>query len=133
MTSVPSGAIDCDVHVSVPGMSSLLPYMSAAWREMIVTRGTDGLELASYPAGAPFSCRPDWRPANGKPGSDLSLLRRELLDRFAPRAAIVNCLYGGQAVHSEDLADPVVSLFRSWLISRFRVRAGLEAEPALVG
>ena len=25
--------------------------------------------------------------------------------------------------HSEDLADPVVSLFRNWLISRFRVRA----------
>jgi len=34
-------------------------------------------------------------------------------------------------LHSEDLADPVVSLFRSWLISRFRVRAGLEAEPAM--
>ena len=32
-------------------------------------------------------------------------------------------------LHSEDLADPVVSLFRSWLISRFRVRAALETEP----
>jgi LysR family glycine cleavage system transcriptional activator len=36
-------------------------------------------------------------------------------------------------LHSEDLADPVVSLFRSWLISRFRVRAGLEAEPVMGG
>jgi predicted TIM-barrel fold metal-dependent hydrolase len=132
VTSVPSGAIDCDVHVSVPGMSSLLPYMSAAWREMIVTRGTDGLELASYPAGAPISCRPDWRPANGKPGTDLSLLRRELLDRFAPRAAIVNCLYGGQAVHSEDLADALCRAVNDWLVAEWldqdpRLRASIVA------
>jgi LysR family glycine cleavage system transcriptional activator len=27
-------------------------------------------------------------------------------------------------IHADDLADPVVSLFRSWLISRFQARAG---------
>ena len=42
MTSVPRVAIDCDVHVAAPGMAALLPYMTQAWREMIVTRGTDG-------------------------------------------------------------------------------------------
>ena len=107
---VPRGAIDCDVHVAVPGMAALLPYMSRAWREMIVTRGTDGLELALYPPAAPISCRPDWRPANGKPGTDLALLRREVLDGFGLRAAILNCLHGAQAVHSEDLARSLLPL-----------------------
>ena len=59
--AAPAGAIDCDVHVAVPGMRALLPYMSQAWQEMITSRGTDGLELASYPSGAPLSCRPATR------------------------------------------------------------------------
>lgn len=51
---LPQGAIDCNVHVSVPGMKALLPYMDDAWRDMILTRAPDGLELASYPSGAPI-------------------------------------------------------------------------------
>src|ERR1700733_15938570 len=100
--TAPGGAIDCDVHIAVPGIKALLPYMSQAWQEMITSRGTDGLELASYPPGAPLSCRPDWRPATGKPATGLALLR-QALDQFGTRAAIVNCLHGAQAVHSEDL------------------------------
>ena len=66
MTQLPPGAIDCDVHVAVPAMKALLPYMSEAWQEMITSRGTDGLDLASYPNNAPLTCRPDWRPPTGK-------------------------------------------------------------------
>src|SRR5689334_16556838 len=115
---VPPGAIDCDVHVAVPGMKALLPYMSEAWREMITSRGTDGLELASYPSGAPLSCRPDWRPAGGKPGTDLATLQRAL-DAFGTRTAIVQCLYGGQAVHSEDLAQTLCRAVNDWLVAEW--------------
>jgi predicted TIM-barrel fold metal-dependent hydrolase len=130
MTLVPRGAIDCDVHVAVPGMATLLPYMSQAWREMIVTRGTDGLELASYPTTAPISCRPDWLPASGKPGTDLAILQREVLDGFGVRAAIVNCLHGGQAVHSEDLARALCQAVNDWLVAEWldkdaRLRASI--------
>jgi predicted TIM-barrel fold metal-dependent hydrolase len=127
---VPAGAIDCDVHVAVPDMAALLPYMSQAWREMIVSRGTDGLELASYPAGTPIACRPDWRPVNGKPGTDLGMLRREVLDGFGARAAILNCLHGGQAVHSEDLARALCQAVNDWLAAEWldqdkRLRASI--------
>ena len=125
MSTVPEGAIDCDAHVTVPGITALLPFMSQAWREMIVTRGTDGLELASYPAGTPLSSRPDWRPSNGKP-IDLPLLRRELLDGFGLRAAILNCLHGGQAVHSEDLARALCQAVNDWLVAEW-----LDKEPRL--
>jgi hypothetical protein len=126
MTRLPAGSIDCDVHVSVPGMAALLPYMSQAWREMITTRGTDGLDLASYPIGAPLSCRPDWRPATGKPGTDLALLQRAALDEFGTRAAIINCLHGGQAVHSEDLAQALCQAVNDWLTAEW-----LDQDPRL--
>jgi uncharacterized protein len=124
--AVPPGAIDCDVHVAVPGMSALLPYMSEAWREMITSRGTDGLELASYPSGAPLSCRPDWRPSGGKPGTDLGMLQSAALDGFGTRAAIANCLYGAQAVHSEDLAQALCRAVNDWMAAEW-----LDKEPRL--
>ena len=122
---VPPGAIDCDVHVAVPGMRALMPFLSEVWREMITIRGTDGLELASYPAGAPLACRPDWRPADGRPGTDLPMLRTAL-DSFGTRLAIVNCLYGAQAVHSEDLAQALCRAVNEWIVA-----AWLDQEPRL--
>jgi predicted TIM-barrel fold metal-dependent hydrolase len=126
MNQLSSRPIDCDVHVTVPGMQSLLPYMTEAWQDMIVSRGTDGLELASYPSGAPIACRPDWRPAQGKPGTDLAILQREALDGFDSRAAIVNCLYGGQAVHSEDLAQTLCRAVNDWVAAEW-----LDRDPRL--
>ena len=126
MNQLPSRPIDCDVHVTVPGMQSLLPYMTEAWQDMIVSRGTDGLELASYPSGTPIACRPDWRPAQGKPGTDFTILQREALDGFDSRAAIVNCLYGGQAVHSEDLAQTLCRAVNDWVAAEW-----LDRDPRL--
>ena len=123
MRAVPKGAIDCDVHVTVPGMKALLPFMTQAWREMIVTRGTDGLELASYPAGTPLACRPDWT-------GGLSEVQRVVLDGFGARAVILNCLHGGQAVHSEDLARALCQAVNDWLVAEYldlddRLRASI--------
>ncbi len=123
---LPQGAIDCDVHVAVPSMKALLPFMDEAWREMIVSRGTDGLELASYPSGAPISCRPDWRTPGKLPGSDLAMLQRAALDGFGSRVAICNCLYGAQAVHSEDLAQALCRAVNDWLAAEF-----LDRDPRL--
>lgn len=126
MNNLPANLIDCDVHVNVPGIKALLPYMTEAWQDMITSRGTDGLELASYPSGAPIACRPDWRPAQGKPGTDFVVMQREALDGFGSRAAIVNCLYGGQAVHSEDLAQTLCRAVNDWIAAEW-----LDRDPRL--
>ncbi len=57
-----AGAIDCDLHPAVPGMSALVPYLDDYWREMVSVRALDrlNLNLTSYPQNAPLSCRPDW-------------------------------------------------------------------------
>ena len=57
-----AGAIDCDLHPAVPGMSVLMPYLDDYWREMVSVRALDrlNLNLTSYPQNSPLSCRPDW-------------------------------------------------------------------------
>jgi predicted TIM-barrel fold metal-dependent hydrolase len=107
-------------------MKALLPYLDDYWRETAVTRGIDGLTPASYPPGAPLSCRPDWRPANGRPGSDLGMLQAQALDAFGTRYAICNCLYGGQAAMSEDLAAAVCRAVNDWLAAEW-----LDRDPRL--
>ncbi|MGH7090026.1 MAG: hypothetical protein ACREFQ_14105 [Stellaceae bacterium] len=93
---IASGAIDCDVHVAVPGLAVLLPYLDAYWRERVAVQQLESLDLSltSYPPTAPLSGRPDWRPQAGPPGSDLALLQQALLDRYRMRYAILNCLWG---------------------------------------
>ena len=34
-----AGAIDCDVHPTLPGLRSLFPYLDEAWREQFTLRG----------------------------------------------------------------------------------------------
>ncbi len=121
-------AIDCDAHVAVPSMRALMPYLDDYWRNQFTLRGIDklSLNLTSDPPNAPISGRPDWRPGEGKPGSSLPLLREKALDGFGLRFAIVACLYGGVALHSEDMAAVVCSAINDWT-----AREWLDAEPRL--
>ena len=48
--------IDCDIHPSVGGTrTTLLPYLDDHWKEQVVSRAIDGLDLNSYPPNMPFS------------------------------------------------------------------------------
>src|SRR5246127_523645 len=55
--------IDCDIHPAVGGTrTTLLPYLDDHWKEQVVSRAIDGLDLNSYPVNMPLSRRPGWRP-----------------------------------------------------------------------
>jgi uncharacterized protein len=122
------GAIDCDVHVAVPDTSVLLPYLDDYWRDQIVNRHIhkQPFHLQSYPPNSPLSCRPDWRPANGFPGTDLDLLRKEALDAFGTRFAICNTLHGAISLFNEDLAAALIAAVNDWI-----AREWLDREPRL--
>lgn len=126
VTPVPQGAIDCDLHINLTSTAQLLPFLDAHWREQIVTRGIDGMELMSLPPKIPPNARPDWRGGSDMPGVDLDLLRRHALDAFGSRFAICNCLYGAQAAYSEDLAAVLCTAMNDWI-----AREWLDAEPRL--
>ena len=122
------GAIDCDVHVALPGTQVLVPYLDDYWREHVVTRGLerDNLDIGAYPPGSPLSGRPDWRPAKGNPGTDLALLQSQLLDGFGTKFAILNCLHGAQVIFSEDLSAALCRAINDWIAAEW-----LDRDPRL--
>ena len=123
-----AGAIDCDIHPALPGTASLLPYLDEYWRDTVtmVMKGVARLELNSYPPNAPLTSRPDWRPTEGKAGTDLGLLRTHALDRFGLRYAICNCLYGAMAVYNPDLGAVLCRAMNDWMAKEW-----LDREPRL--
>lgn len=121
-----SGAVDCDVHVSVPNTAALLPHLDELWCEHVVVRGIDDLELTCNMLNSPYASRPDWRPAKGKPGSDRAMLSERALDAFGSTVAIARCLWGAPAVHAPDLAAALCRGVNDWL-----AREWLDAEPRL--
>lgn len=127
--SVPApGAIDCDIHPALPGTDVLVPYFDDYWREIVLMRGLDrdSFETHNYPAGAPLSGRPDWRPAGGRPGADFALLQRQALDGFATRYAICNVIHGAPCMFSEDLSAAFCRAINDWLRA-----AWLDRDPRL--
>jgi len=129
MTIAPSptaGAIDCDIHPSVPSIEALLPYMADHWRDTIVQRGVHNLETIAYPKNAPLTARPDWRPAKGLPAADVATIQAQVLDPFATSIAICNCLYGVQLLMSEDIAAAFANAVNQWMAVEF-----LDRDPRL--
>jgi predicted TIM-barrel fold metal-dependent hydrolase len=116
MMKVPPGAIDCDIHPMVPNTKVLLPYLSEYWRDQFVNRHIDrsNFVLMSYPPNSPLTCRPDWRPAAGLPGSDIGALQTQALDAFQTKYAICNVLHGAVALFNEDMAAALCSAVNDW-------------------
>src|ERR1700756_5161731 len=124
MTTPLPGGVDCDLHPAVPHLTSLLPYMNDYWRDQVTTRGMVDLVSQSYPPNSPISARPDWRPAQGKPGSRLSDLQAQALDPFQVAFGICNPLYGVQMVFSEDMAVAFCRALNDWLAEEWLGKGG---------
>ncbi len=128
MSTVPPGAIDCDIHPAVPDTRVLLPYFDEYWREHILRRGLEqeNFELSSYPSSAPINGRTDWRLKDGPPGSSLEALREHVLDPLSPRFAICNPLHGAQVIFSEDLSAAMCRAVNNWIAAEW-----LDRDPRL--
>ncbi len=114
--------IDCDIHPALPGTGTLLPYLDDHWREQVVGRGIDGLDLNSYPPYLPLSARADWREKSAKPGSDVDQLRRQALDAFGSSIAICNCLYGALASYDPYMSAAFCRAINDWLAAEWLAR-----------
>lgn len=120
------GAIDCDVHPSVPGLKALLPYLDDVWREAAEQRGIRDLDSNSYPLNAPLTARPDWRPENGYPAETAGRLVSEAMVPFNTRIAICNCLYGVQLFFNEDMGAAFAKAVNDWIRAEW-----LDRDPSL--
>src|SRR6516165_8030943 len=123
--------IDCDIHPAVGGTrTTLLPYLDDHWKEQVVSRAIDGLDLTSYPPNMPLSGRPDWRPKAGKPGSDLKMVQRGAFEQLGASHAICNVLYGAQAVYDPYMASAFCKAINDWIAAEWlsedeRLRASI--------
>ncbi len=118
--------IDCDLHNEVPSLKTLLPYLPAHWQDYINESAFVGPDANDYPKNAPTTARPGSRPPNGPPGSDLALLRAQVLDVWHVDYGILNNVYWVQSVHLEDLAADLAVAINQWQIDEW-----LEKEPRL--
>ena len=122
------GAIDCDLHPAMPGVPALLPYLDDYWRDQFANRHIDRLPftLSSYLPSSPLTARPDWRTASGSPSGHLDAIRRQVLDPFALRYAILNPLHGAVALFNDDMAAALCGAVNDWM-----ARELLDREPRL--
>ena len=119
--------IDCDVHPAVGGTrTTLLPYLSPHWQEQVTSRAIDGLDLTSYPPTMPLSARADWRPAKGKAGGDRATVCKQALDDLGSSHAILNVLYGAQAVFDPYMAADFCKAINDWIAAEW-----LDQDPRL--
>ena len=118
--------IDCDLHPSVPSLRALHPYLDELWRETVIRRGLDELNTISYPTRSPLTSRLDWRDETGRAATTAEALGAQALDPFRSTYAICNCLYGVQALFSEDLGAAFARAVNDWI-----AREWLDRDPRL--
>jgi uncharacterized protein len=123
----PRPVIDCDIHIELPSLKALYPYLPDHWCDYISESAFVGPDANDYPRGVATSVRAQWRPASGAaPGSELAMIQRDVLDPWQTEIGILTCAYWVQSVHHEDLAASLATALNQWQIEHW-----LEPEPRL--
>ena len=119
--------IDCDIHVNPSSVEVLRPYLSEHWREYIAHSDFKGPVDTSYPPGAPTTARPGAVPPSGGPaGSDLALLRQQVLDPLSVELGILSCDYAVDSLRNPDTAAALSRAVNDWQAEEW-----LDKEPRL--
>lgn len=129
------GFIDCDVHPYVKGPNDFDPFLPRRWldhKNTIGNRSRTGLAKTSmYPRISPGNgMRGDSWPKNGNPpGSDLPLMREQLLDLFDVSHGLLAPLVGGAAAERNvEFAAAMATATNEWQLASF-----CDPEPRLKG
>lgn len=128
--SWPNGdLVDCDVHLTVPSIEILLPFLPDRWADYVVESGARTPGPDQYPPSAPLSALPGSRPESGSPaGSDLGLLQSQLLDPWQVTYAVACPGYPVDAIHNDDWAAAMATAVNDWQLAVW-----LRQEPRLRG
>lgn len=114
--------VDCDMHPTPRG-DALLQFLSRRWREHWQSFGYRArqpfISLPNYQPLSPFNgCRLDAQPGgNLYPGSDLGLIRAQLLDRYDVRYALMMPLLRGPDERNTEFAVALTHAANDWQAS----------------
>jgi predicted TIM-barrel fold metal-dependent hydrolase len=123
----PSGTIDCDVHLVVPSVEVLLPYLADHWRAYIRESAFKGPVDTSYPRGAGIGGNANGG-TGGEPATDLDQVRVAVFEAGNAELAILTCAYAVESVRNPFAAAALASAVNDWQTERW-----LEREPRLRG
>jgi predicted TIM-barrel fold metal-dependent hydrolase len=129
--------IDIDVHEAFASLQALVPYLDEPWREMIRRGHWKGFTQPFTYWATGGGNRADAKPERGGPeGSDYELMRRQLLDAYDLRAAILTgyfypVMLGDMQV---EFASALASAYNSyqieeWLSLDHRFRGSVHVAP----
>ncbi|HEY8596668.1 MAG TPA: amidohydrolase family protein [Devosiaceae bacterium] len=117
--NLPEGAVDCNVHLPVPTVEDLCPYLPEAWREIVRLRGIKGFGHIGAKPDSPAACRPDWLGEDGVPGGTAVDLVSRVLDQRKVSRAIVHALYPVQRIHDAPMAAAFAAAVNDYVASHW--------------
>ncbi|MET4700410.1 putative TIM-barrel fold metal-dependent hydrolase [Constrictibacter sp. MBR-5] len=125
--------VDCDVHPVVKGgLKTVFPYMPAAWRHRIETKGASvGMSALSPRTAVPHggtAVRADSEPPEGGPGgSSRSWMLKQLIEPHGIDIAVLNCLQPGAlavALAGPDESAILCSAFNDYFLEEWQLADG---------
>ena len=123
---------DGDIHPQRNSYKDLFPYMEARWVEMAKTFGSRPRQAyqagPAYPKGQPNASRRDAWPPNGRPGSSLPFMQKQLLDENNITLGILNPTGdNGSSFQNREFGNGVASAMNRWVEAEWLI------EPRLKG
>ena len=124
-----TGIIDCDIHLDIPAVDVLLPYLGEHWRQYINDTSFKGPVDTSYPSGAATSLTPDLVHSDGYAISPtLEDVRQHVLDLWQTEVGILTCAYAVESVRNPFAAAALASA-----VNDHQLYDWLNQEPRLRG
>lgn len=124
--AIRADVIDCDIHITVPSVEVLVPYLSEHWREYIRETAFKGPIDTSYPLSATITGKPS--PNVSVPGSNLGELREHISSTAWLELGILTCAYAVESVRNPFAAAALASAVNDW-----QTHEWLDPEPRLRG
>lgn len=115
--------IDCGVHHALRSLKDLHPYLSKRWRDHLDAYGfrqpAPFLGALPCPRVAPGATRAGAWP----PGSDLALLRTQLLDRYDVEYGLLHLLFPqGMDQRNQELGAALCRALNEWAVEHWTSR-----------
>lgn len=110
-TGVRSAKLDADVHIAVPSVDALLPYLSSYWCEEIANTAFSGAADEVYPSNWPIT---NVQRDAGRGRRQLDLDGANLCEHVGAEYAVLNCTYAVDSIHNPDAAVAVARAVNEW-------------------
>jgi len=118
--------VDCDIHPMPATPAELDSYLSPKWREYVARYGNRSPFTPNYLRPNGGARRDSWPPGGGFAGSNLELLRSQLLDEYSVDYGVLT-VYNFYDRNVAPFAADGARATNDWFVDRW-----LDPEPRLV-